>query len=316
MSKYSIVKTNLFSMYLKSLEENIIPWEKMWTTKIPKNVVTNIEYNGINNLMLSYIANKRGYKSNRWCTFKQMKDNRWKFRECAKGKGIKIEYFSKFNVKENKKYSFKEYQEIIEKYPEMEEDFTTIRKYTEVYNEDIIEGIPKEKTQEQPIPMNDYIDNIIKNLGVKYEEEGSSAYYDIEEDKVIIPPSEKFKSVYAYYATQLHELAHATGHSSRMNRKFGTEKGSLDYAREELRAEISSSFFMQKLGLQYDKKHLDNHKAYVQNWIKLLKSNSEELFKAISDADKIFDYLEDKSINKSKNYTKENDIEEEMDYEY
>ena len=65
---YNKARDNLIKMYLDSLEENKIPWEQPWTNDVPRNAISNYKYNGINNLILSYVANKRGYKDNRWCT--------------------------------------------------------------------------------------------------------------------------------------------------------------------------------------------------------------------------------------------------------
>ena len=70
---------------------------------------------------------------------------------------------------------------------------------------------------------------------------------------------------------------------------------------------------MQKLGLEYDERHLKNHKAYIQNWIEIIKDKPFELFKAISDADKIVDYLEEKGMEKELKRDQNNDIEMEMD---
>ena len=69
---------------------------------------------------------------------------------------------------------------------------------------------------------------------------------------------------------------------------------------------------MQKFHLEADSKHLKNHKAYVKNWLDILKQNPQELFNAISDANKIASYLEDKSL--SKNKEKINEIDMEVEY--
>lgn len=284
-------------MYLKSLEEEVIPWQKMWTTVQPKNLITNKKYNGINNLILSFIASERGYKDNRWCTFNQMKQKNWKFKNNANGQGVCVEYWSAYNYKEKKKYSLNEYLDALKTNPEIKDDFRFITKCTTVFNGDLIDGIPKDKIEdlENEIKTSDYISNIIKNIGVNYIEDGPNAYYTPLTDTVVIPLSSCFKNEYAYYSTQLHELAHSTGHSSRLKRNIENDFGTESYAKEELRAEISSSFLMQELGLEYDEKHLDNHKAYIQSWIKILKDKPTELFKAISDSQKIVEYLEENS---------------------
>jgi len=317
MNNINKARQTLIDMYVKSLEEGEIPWEKMWTTKQPRNAITNRKYKGINNLALSFIAMKRGYKDTRWCTYEQMKKKKWSFKENAKGQGICIEYWSRFNIKEKKKYSFKEYEKIIREDPERKEDFRLIIKCTTVFNGDLIKEIPKDLSQEEnnEIKTSDIISNIINNINVKYLEEGEEAYYHPIDDCVVIPPANKFRNEYAYYATQLHELSHATGNAKRLNRDLSGNFGSIEYAKEELRAEISSSFLMQELGLEYDEKHLQNHKAYIQNWLQIIKDKPSELFKAINDSDKITSYLKENSIDKSKMIELDNDEELDMELE-
>ena len=314
MSNYYKAKDKLIKMYIKSLEEGNIPWEKMWTTSTPYNPVKKTTYRGTNNLLLSYIALERGYKDNRWCTYKNVLDNNWKLVN-AKGMGIHVEYILMKNIYDKKNYKFDEYRKIITENPDLVKDFRPNTLHYVVFNAEHIEGIPKIENQKEQIINNDYIKNIINNLGVKYVEKGDEAYYNVQEDQVVIPPSKNFKNNYAYYSTQLHELAHSTGHESRLDRDIKNKFGTPEYAKEELRAEISSSFLMQKLGLEYDEKHLTNHKAYVRNWLDILKERPQELFSAIKDANKIVSYLEDKSLSKDKDFSKEISNEE-MEMEY
>ena len=110
-----------------------------------------------------------------------------------------------------------------------------------------------------------------------------------------VPPIEYFKDDYSFHATAFHELAHATGHESRLNRNLEGGFGSPSYAKEELRAEISSSFFMQELKINFDEEHIRNHTAYIQDWIGVLKKEPDELFRAIRDANEIADYMKDKA---------------------
>lgn len=73
-------------------------------------------------------------------------------------------------------------------------------------------------------------------------------------------------------------------------------------------------FLMQELGLEYDEKHLQNHKAYIQSWLQIIKDKPNELFKAISESDKIVDYLKENSKELEKyNIIEENNIEMEME---
>ncbi|MBQ3020777.1 MAG: DUF1738 domain-containing protein [Bacilli bacterium] len=313
MNSYYKAKDKLVKMYIKSLEEGNIPWEKMWTTSAPYNPVKKTEYRGTNNLLLSLISLERGYKDNRWCTYKNITDNNWKLVN-AKGMGVHVEYVLMKNIHEKKNYKFDEYRKIITENPEMVKDFRPNTLHYVVFNAEHIEGIPKDnEIKKEQIINNDYIKNIVDNLGVKYVEKGDEAYYNIQEDEVVIPEPTRFKNNYAYYSTQLHELAHSTGHESRLDRDIKNKFGTPEYAKEELRAEISSSFLMQKLGLEYDEKHLNNHKAYVKNWLDILKEKPQELFSAIKDANKIVSYLEEQSLTKEQNISKEID---EMEMEY
>ena len=67
----------------------------------------------------------------------------------------------------------------------------------------------------------------------------------------------------------------------------------LNYAKEELNAEIASSFICADLHLQPDEEHINNHAAYIQNWIKVLTDEPEALFAAIKNADAIENYILD-----------------------
>lgn len=314
MANYQKTRKELIDMYVKSLEEGEIPWEKMWKTSLPENAVTGKKYKGINNLLLSYIASKRCYQDNRWCTYLQMKKNNWKFIKEAKGHGVSVEYWVMKNKQDNKIYTFEQYQTIIDNNPELTKNFYMKALTYTVFNGDLIDGLVKDKKEPvREIISNDYVKNIIANLGVGYIEKGYEAYYLPINDQVVLPPANCFQTTNSYYATQLHELAHATGHESRLNRNIQNSFGTEEYAKEELRAEISSSFLMQKFNLEEDERHLNNHKSYVKNWLEILKNNPKELFEAINDANKITDYLEENSISKDKKI--EADLEMEMEYE-
>lgn len=278
-------------MYLQSLEENVIPWRKGWSNSLNKNGITGKEYNGINRMILSYIAYKENYDDNRWYTYVQIKNNGYKLKE-GKGKGVPIEFWSVYDIKYKRNISFEEYNKIISINPEMKNNFKTYCNITYVFNGSLIEGIPKKNISKiLSIKPNDYIRKIIRKLNVNYEEKGDKAFYDLVGDKVVIPSLDKFLDEYSCYATQLHELSHSTGHESRLNRL--EIRNIEDYAKEELIAEISSSFLMQKLNVTPKMEDYNNHKAYIQSWIKLLNDKPNELFKAINESTKVYNYIED-----------------------
>ena len=295
----SKTREQLVKMYLDALKENKIPWRERWYSDLNKNGVTNTEYRGVNQLILSYVAYKEKYKDNRWLTYKQIKENNYKITN-AKGKGVPIEFWSVYDIKNKIRLDFPTYEKIIEKTPERKKDFKVFCNTTYVFNASLIEGIkPNEKNNRNTIPTNIYFKRLISKLHIEYIEEGNKAYYIPSKDTIVLPPSSKFFDKYSYYATQLHELSHATGHSSRLNRNLNNQNKK-DYAREELIAEISSSFLMQKLNVKVHEDDYNNHKSYIQSWILLLEDKPTELFKAVGEANKICDYLDSKVKNKEK----------------
>ena len=295
----SKTREQLIKMYLEALRENQIPWRERWYSDLNKNGVTNTEYRGVNQLILSYVAYKEKYEDNRWLTYKQIKENNYKITN-AKGKGVPIEFWSVYDIKNKIRLDFSTYEKIIEKIPERKKDFKVFCNTTYVFNASLIEGIkPNEKNNRNTIPTNIYFKRLISKLHIEYIEEGNKAYYIPSKDTIVLPPSSKFFDKYSYYATQLHELSHATGHSNRLNRNLNIQNKK-DYAREELIAEISSSFLMQKLNVKVNEDDYNNHKSYIQSWIQLLEDKPNELFKAVGEANKICDYLDSKVKNKEK----------------
>ena len=291
-------KEELIKMYLESLEENKIPWRQRWNSSLNKNGITNTTYKGINQLLLSYVSYKEHYEDNRWFTYVQIKDKGYKLKN-SKGKGVPIEFWSVYDTKSKKKISFEEYNKIINSNPELKEQYKTFCNVTYVFNGSLVEGIKEiDKNQNNNIQVNSYINKIINKLKVNYKEEGDKAFYNVKDDQVVLPESNKFFDKYSYYATQLHELCHSTRHEFRLNRFEIKDKQ--DYAREELIAEISSSFLMQKLDINPKSEDYNNHKAYIQSWIQILKDKPNELFKAINEANKVCNYIEEKIKVKEK----------------
>ena len=114
-------------------------------------------------------------------------------------------------------------------------------------------------------------------------------HYSPGTDHIQLPPKECFIDEPHYYSTALHELAHWTGAEHRLNRlSKHAPFGSPDYAKEEIRADLSSLFMSAELGIPYDPK---DQAAYIQNWIQVLKNDKNEVFRAAADASKACDYL-------------------------
>src|SRR6185437_9825922 len=85
--------------------------------------------------------------------------------------------------------------------------------------------------------------------------------------------------------------AHWTGHPSRLDRSTLTDSyrfGDVNYAKEELRAELASVFLAAQRGIPHNP---EQHAAYVGSWIKALKKDKNEIFRAAHDASKAADFL-------------------------
>ena len=86
---------------------------------------------------------------------------------------------------------------------------------------------------------------------------GDRAFYNLNNDEIVLPERGQFPSANHYYQTALHELGHSTGHPERMNRAtltqgIGDGFGSPAYAKEELRAEISAMMTGERVGVGHD----------------------------------------------------------------
>lgn len=130
---------------------------------------------------------------------------------------------------------------------------------------------------------------IVDGLGVPVLSGATQACYVPAKDRILMPDREAFRDDPSWMATLLHECAHATGHETRLNRKFSFDRQGEDYAREELRAEMSSFDMCRRLGVPYDP---SQHIAYVNSWIALLRKDPAELMRAAADADKILKFLQ------------------------
>ena len=298
-------REQLAEFYLKALEENVIPWEKTWQGSRPENPVSKTKYRGINYLLLDYIATKRGYEDTRWATFNQIADKDNKYHPNQKwhlkkgSEGVPVEIAKMINRETKQSIDFVEYAKIVADDPSEAKNYAVMLRTYTVFNYSCIEGAPKRtKRREHTVSMpalQEFCDEALKTMGVELNHYGDRAFYSVKDDKIVLPTKDSFETVEDYYATRLHETAHSTGAEKRLNRDLGGRFGSAEYAEEELRAEIASSILFADLHMPTEAKLLDNHKAYIQSWIEILKNDPKILFQAIKDAEKISDYIQEQA---------------------
>ena len=297
--KLNRMREEMINSFIDCLKKDTIPWHRSWSaTERPYNAVTNTAYHGANSLWLSYNQFAREFEDPRWCTFKQAQTQGWKIKPGSKG--TRVEFWSLYDTEEKRKLTQREAKQLSDELT-LEEFKNRVKPISNVYtvfNGEQIDGIPKYEEKTYELNTEELLqkrDTLLKNMNVDFSEGGDKAFYNPSRDRITLPEMNKFETEYDYMATLLHEAGHATGHISRLNRDMTGVFGSPEYAKEELRAEIASAFTAQELGLDYKQnEHMENHEAYVQNWIDVLENEPNELFAAIKDAEKISDYLIEK----------------------
>lgn len=296
--KLNRMREEMINSFIDCLKKDTIPWHRGWSSERPFNAVTNTEYHGANALWLTYNQQAQLYKDPRWCTFKQAQSKGWKIKQGSKG--TKIEFWSLYDTEEKRKLTRTEAKQLTDELTA--EEFTNRVKpvsntYT-VFNGEQIEGIPLYEIRKNVLHLDEFLygrNKLIENMKVGLKEGGNEAFYSIAEDMIVLPKINQFDNEFEYITTFFHEAGHATGHVSRFNREMPSARGTDIYAREELRAEIASAFAAQAFGIDYTQnKYMENHEAYIQDYIKVLENEPNELFAAIKDAEKISDYLIEK----------------------
>ena len=300
MSKLNKMREQIANRFIAALQEERIPWHQEWQNVIaPYNAVTGRGYRGLNYFWLACIAMDKNYADPRWCTFNQAKDKGWKV---IKGeKGTRVEFWSMYDTKTKKKLTpsqVKKLRDTLE-LSEFHDRVKPISNVFTVFNGEQLDGIPKLKVENRRLfstaKLIELRDRLLKNMELRLREGGNEAFYSPTNDYVNMPMIERFDGAYSYMSTFLHESAHASGAKHRLNRDLSGRFGSESYAKEELRAEIASAFTASATGIKYEQSPtMENHAAYIQNWIKVLENNPNELFAAIKDAEKISDYLLEK----------------------
>lgn len=284
----------------------------------------DVKYHGINDMILTYISEKRGYTDNRWATFKQIQSLQKEgvpFKDqphLKKGaKGVPIEYWQFTAIATEKDPKTGKEQPILRPNPETgkeeplmkELSRPLVRRYI-VFNASQIENVPPA----HPFTIdekdrNDAMEAMLKNSEAAiYCDQANANYYNSRKDEIHVMKKEDFKSLGDFYATCAHEIAHSTGAKDRLDRPGITEGarfGSEVYAKEELRAEMASLFLSQEYGIQPDKAHYDNHIAYLESWAQVLEKDPNELFRAASDAAKITNYMKSHMIEKDHEQAKD-----------
>jgi antirestriction protein ArdC len=272
---------------IAELERGIVPWVQPWTSGkqlcplgLPVNGLTRRSYSGINILVLWSALEEKGFSSAYWLTFKQTVAMGGSVRKGEHGTHV---YFADKFVPQKEK-------------ARAEQDGADpsaihfLKRYT-VFNAEQCEGLPVglfgKIEPRQPRKMVLEAEALIGATGADFRIGGDQAFYVPSEDFIRIPNQTAYPDQINYYRTAFHELGHWTGHKTRLERSLTTKFGTVDYAREELVAEMATAFVCASLGIVPTVRHAD----YISNWLQVLKEDACAIVKAASLASKACDFI-------------------------
>ncbi len=276
MAKFDIYNA-VTERIISQLEKGVIPWQKPWAG-IQGGAIsgtTGKPYSLLNQMLLG--------KEGEYYTFNQVVARGGVVR---KGEKSQIVVF---------------WKQVLINQPEDDSTKEPIQKsipmlrYYNVFHIDQCDGLkPHTKPAERPIcPAADRIIKEYSNreiIEIRHQK-GDEAYYSPTRDCIVLPLLEQFLSGAEYYSTVFHEMAHSTGHISRLNRLKATAHfGSAEYSKEELTAEISAAALLNYTGTE-TKSSFRNNTAYIQNWLQVLKNDRRLIVTASGAAAKAVDYI-------------------------
>lgn len=311
-------RKELVDTLLKYIETNPERWERGWysvSNESAFNPISQKRYKGLNAFYLYALGEMHGYKDPRWLTFKQAKDLGANVKQGEHS--ANIFYWNLYDKSTKQSFSEETVKDLNEeernKY--FEDNVRPVLKYYQVFNAEQCDNMPEYKktaeqqsmAEEERAQQNAVIERVISNSSAPIFYGGNQAYYNPGTDSIRLPEIENFKSMQDYYATALHEIAHSTGHESRLNRDIKNTFGTQKYAKEELRAELASIFMQIDMGLRIEGKHFENHGAYLASWLRAVKQDVKEFYSASADAEKISEYV-------AKNYAQEKVIAQEIQF--
>ena len=283
---------------IAAIEAGTAPWQRPWqnvaAAGLPMNGTTQRTYNGVNALLLMMTAQSEGYSDNRWYTFKQANELGAQVKKGSKS--TPVYFFKMLNAKGE---ALEEGGAADGEQPRQIPFLTEYR----VFHASQIEGIEPMAQPERSWTPLQAVQDLVERLKPDIRYGGNRAFYapGMGRDFIQMPPEGAFPSAEAFAGTLAHELGHWTGAEHRLNRKFGTW-GTEAYAAEELRSEIFSALVCADLGIATP---IDNHAAYVGSWVKKLREDKFEIFRAAKDARKMVDFLTGRQVQPAKTYPSE-----------
>ena len=300
-------------------------WKKGWMgvndsiQGLPQNI-SGRTYSGGNSFFLMFNTAEKGYKTPVYMTFKQAKEQNLHVKSGEKsvpifkwGLSIKDENGKRVSEEDYNAMSQEERATMdVRPFPKMFHVFNIDQTNLEEVNKKKYDAIvARFQTPEQEVKdtegmyVNEALDRMFEqkawHANIQYDKPADQAFYSPSTDSIVLPMKEQFKlgktpeEVYhdgmEYYSTALHEMAHSTGHESRLDRKFGAQ-GTDNYAHEELIAEMTSALVGSTMG--FDRKILENNANYLSGWLSRLRDKPETITTIMTDVGKASDMIIEK----------------------
>lgn len=290
MAKPTVHET-VTKMFIERIEERraagenvVAPWRKPWNAALgmDRNIVSGKAYRGSNVFMTAI----QGFGSPFWATRKQIKEAGGTIKKQADGKNVPYTPI------------------ILWVFPTPEQKAAgrfPFVKFYQVWNVEQTEGLEAlaasklEKAEGEPVNPIEAAQAIVDGFHGKPDirHGDSRAYYTPGTDTISMPDMQAFESAEAYYSTLFHELAHSTGHRTRLNRDGVVNVArfaSHDYSEEELIAEMSAGMVAGHAGIDTPET-VENSAAYLDHWLTKLKREPKMLTKAGGEAQKAADLI-------------------------
>jgi antirestriction protein ArdC len=264
---------------LDSLEKGVVPWRKTWKgVDGPFNPFTKRYYTGINRIILGTTK----YDSPYFMGFDQAQKMGGFVKRGEHG--IQILKYSKVVKK------------VIDDNGEEQIQTKVYPMTLTVFNLSQIQGIEiaeEENKNNKPIEAADMIIKGMPNPPKINEQRTNKAAYSPSRDTVIIPKLTQFETPEAYYNTLFHEVVHATGHESRLNRQIKNSFGDINYSQEELIAEMGAACLCNVVGIE--NVTIENSISYVQSWASAIRNDKHLIFKSATQSKRACDYILNKN---------------------
>ncbi|MFD0764490.1 ArdC family protein [Mucilaginibacter lutimaris] len=272
------------SPYQKPVKDNGMP-----AFVTPVNPITGKGYSALNALNLAM----RGHEDPRWMSADAASFNGYLVKEGSKGTLINFPKRSEIQAIRTPDGAKVKDDAGVTQTKTVEFDKVQNGKAF-LFNAEQIRDIPpledwlKTAAEQQPLSPAERTDKLIAITGAVIIHGGQEAYYDKVNDQIHLPERDAFENETKYLQAAVHQLAHWTGHESRLNRPMEGKFASMDYAREELRAATAAMLIGGELKIGHS---FGQHAAYTGAWSKILKDEPFELSRAASDAQKIVNAL-------------------------